>query len=86
MLDIIDTNALIDDVNIIKTLKVVVLKKQLSIHKLHKTGNKKEIIERLVQTIENGVGNADTTSGEPSMAQSGTNCTSPPSNIVQNNK
>ena len=58
------------------TINVVDLKKQLGMRKLSKTGNKKELIERLVQTIKNSVGNADTTSGEPS----GTNCTSLPNN------
>jgi hypothetical protein len=67
-------------------MKVADLKKQLGMRKLCKTGNKRELIKRPVQTIENDVGNADTTSGEPSMAQSGTNCTSLPNNIVQNDE
>ena len=85
VLPIIDTDALIDNVSAIKKMKVVDLKKNLGMRKLSKTGNKKNLLERLLQIIEISV-NAATANGEPGIALSETNCISIKGNTVQNNE
>ena len=57
--DTIDTNILIGDESIIKTLKVADLKKQLGMRNLTKQGNKSVLLERLLENIQT------TTSTEP---------------------
>ena len=82
---ILDTDALIDSVSVIKTLKVVDLKKQLGMRKWSKTGNKNVLLERLLQTIEISVSTA-TANGEPGISPSETTCTYLKGNTVWNNK